>query len=517
MRTINHRAGQRVPRLASAVAMSITGCLLAFACQWQDQAPLIGAQLSLTPQIVTLSPTAPDGGALAGGLATQQVVTVYGVAPDALFTPAQGYHVDVCIGNICPHLLSLETANSIDATAEGSSTPVDSAATHGTTVISDEMDAAAIDYTQYIHLISNPLAGQAAAATIVPTCTQISPAEVHCVLDVNGTATFVIASSTQTDIFGDGIPITASSGEAPGAIANAIAYVGLPVPTGSTLFVPNVHIPAYTTSLPCSPSAQCSDPMLQRSVQSYVQVRSPQNASASGADATSGAAPSQDAAALSSLVVGSAVDVVLAVQALPSDAGGSGVAWLSTSSDCGQPNPFNTITVQTDLGSGTASFFVCADGTSGSYQLSAVAGGSYASNIGISSVSEITVDQQPARISSALAPCADINDADAGATVYTEVDAQTDADVSASADAQADARTGNAMAVGETTAIVQFEDCTGAPTVPITGATYYILGATAISAPLGSGSTACVSVPMSSNAVSLQISFCGTPVIVGGI
>jgi hypothetical protein len=186
-------------------------------------------------------------------------------------------------------------------------------------------------------------------------------------------------------------------------------------------------------------------------------------------------------------VIGAAVDVGVSIRPFPgaSDASG-GNAWLSQDGSCNAASPFNTLPLITEPGSGSATFYVCADGTSGTYQLSAIAGQSLGSEARAVS-STVVVQPEVAHAVATSTSCGQ--------------DAGTPGDI-----------------------VMHLQDCIGNP-VAVQGATWSVPGSTASPTTFSSGSdgSACIDAhamtdagPSAGAPASLNLSFCSSAVAVGG-
>jgi hypothetical protein len=221
--------GARRKRAATLVTVAVL-TVAPFGGCGPDRAWMSGMAVSITPSVILLAPA----GANSSSLPTQQSVTVYGQASDG--KPAEGTHVDVCVG--------AGPCGLRDATA--------GAAADGT---GDYVQADG--YTQYVQLIANPTADPNAP------CYQVSIAQVHCVLTTAGTAQFTVASSNRIDYLG-AIPLTPQSGPQPSA--PSLIYVGIPIPPNSVLQIPDsITLSPSAAPIGCGDSTiTCDDSRLKR-------------------------------------------------------------------------------------------------------------------------------------------------------------------------------------------------------------------------------------------------------------
>jgi hypothetical protein len=318
-----------------------------------------GVSLVLTPSVVLLAPTVGGAVGPSGTLATQQSITVYGKIGNM---PAEGTHIDVCL-------------------SKGPCVPPDSG-----------VDGGPLDGLQsaYAQLVANPTGDSNAL------CRQVSSAQVHCVLGTDGTAQFFALSTSQSTYL-HGIPLFASSGA---SWAGASIYIGNPLPSGGIVDLPpSLTLPAKSAPTACGgTAAACRDPSLARGEAILVQVVTggPDGGEADAEGGTSSGTPS----------AGGLYDVFVDVRPTTEegDAGPPGNAWLTTDSSCSLDLVHPTsVLLTTDPASGSASIYVCADGTAGEFTVSAIA--SDAMGTASTARTHVIVPREVARFTASQMPC----------------------------------------------------------------------------------------------------------------
>jgi hypothetical protein len=343
-------AGAGIACLAIAVNQ---GCqAIEYALSGDTEWSVGNVQLAVTPSTILVGPVTSDSGAT--GSAGQRTVTVYGSLNDSS-KPAEGTHVDVCLNaGQCSVIKPLPNS---------------------------------VDVTQYVQLLATPPGQQASS------CIQVSEGQVHCVLGADGSAQFGVTAVGGAALVP--IPLTAISGLDLMHSAQAVVYVGNPLPSNAVLEMPpTVVIQDSAQPRPCGvPGPSCSASQLQRSTAMTVQITSALDADASDAIP----------------IVGTGTGIGVSIRADgPATAGN---AWLATTASC-EPTESELFLTSTSSG-GSASFYVCADGTSGQYAVVASAA-SLGMAPAITAESAVTVMPEAANVIASIGGC----DTDAGAADY---------------------------------------------------------------------------------------------------